>query len=83
MYNRVVRECIYCHNEVKEQEPYSMRKMGDATRFWHYKCYVQNSKTIYELSEAERKYLISVVLEKEPNPDGLALLALRGIGYGK
>ena len=76
--------CIYgCGREVTEEEPYSMRVMNGVKKYWHYKCYVFNHKTMWELSEDERKYLITLVLEKEPNPDGLPLLALRAIGYGK
>ena len=78
------RDCIYCHLEVKPHEPYSMRKMGDSIKYWHYKCYVNNSKGTYELSENERKDLVGLVLEATGgNADGLALLALRSIGYGK
>ena len=77
------RICLYCGQEVREDQPYSFRKMGGVEQYWHYKCYLSTAKYPYELSESEREYLIRAVLDKEPNPDGLALLALRAVGYGK
>ena len=78
------RQCLYCNQEVHDDQPYSLRAMNGIKRYWHYKCYVNNSKGMYELSESERKYLIGVVLEATGgNPDGLQLLALRAIGYGR
>lgn len=78
------RRCIYCHLEVLDTQPHSIRKMNGKKHYWHYKCYSSHARSMYELTEEERKYLVSLVL-KESNgmPDDIALLALRAIGYGK
>lgn len=74
--------CIYCKGEILASDAYSIRKMGDRTIKWHYLCYTKEAIELVPLSVKEQEFLINLVLRYYPNPDGLALLALRGLGYG-
>lgn len=76
-------KCCYCHEDISDTQAYSMNKIQGNETFWHYLCYVKQERMPYFLTEKEKDFLIKNVISFTPVLDGVALEAVRSLGYGK